>query len=100
MAEARHEVEIETVAEVRAIERETINVMFHPDDRIVQILANQRYGDVASITFPLTAANAIITAIQRIVDAEQGEAPYVIFTPIGGVEQKLYGRAGSQTNDQ
>jgi hypothetical protein len=68
--DARHEVEIETVAEVTSVARETITVLFHDDERIVHLLANQRYGDIASITFPLAKARDLIGAIQRIVDAE------------------------------
>ena len=65
----RHEVQIETVAEVMAITRETITVLFHDEDRIVQLLADQRHN-IHSISFPLSKASEIIGALQRIVDAE------------------------------
>jgi len=65
----RHEVQIETVAEVMAVTRETVTVLFHDEDRTVQLLADQRY-DIHSISFPLSKASAIIGALQRIVDAE------------------------------
>lgn len=65
----RHEVQIEIVAEVMAVTRETITVLFHGEERIVQLLADQRY-DIHSISFPLSKASEIIAALQRIVDAE------------------------------
>ena len=66
----RHEVEIETVAEVQAVARESVTILFHDDERIIQMLADQRYGDIVSITFPVARAPAVIAALQTIVDAE------------------------------
>lgn len=67
------EVTIETVAEVVSVARETISVVFHADERTVQLLADQRY-DIHSITFPVSKAPDLIAALQGIVDAEAGAA--------------------------
>jgi len=69
----RHEVEIETVAEVMAVDRETLTILFHDDERLVHLMSSPRWRDLQSITFPLAATRKVIAALQAIVDAE-GEA--------------------------
>jgi len=61
---------IETVAEVRSVARERVEVLFHADERIVQLISLNAYPGVQGITWPLGATLAVIQALQAIVDAE------------------------------
>lgn len=67
---SRHEIDIETVAEVPAVERESVWIGFHDDDRIIQLMKSTPWSDVQSITFPVDRTPDIIAALQAIYDAE------------------------------
>lgn len=71
---SRHEIDIETVAEVPAVERESVWIGFHDDERIIQLMKSSAWHDVQSITFPVDRAPAIIAALQAIYDAEGEKA--------------------------
>jgi hypothetical protein len=67
-SEGTHRVTIETVAEVMAVSRETLDIRYYPTERLVHLMAD-RYGELQSIAFPVASAGAVIAALQAIVDA-------------------------------
>ena len=76
MAEQRQsediEVEIETVAEVQAVNRETVKFNYHADLDAIQILQTTHWGDVQSISFPASKAAVVANAILEM--ARQGQS--------------------------
>jgi hypothetical protein len=63
---------VETVAEVHAVQRETLEVMGYPVERQVHLMCNQRFGDLQSITFPADKAEAVCAAIMAAAAKAMG----------------------------
>lgn len=66
-----HNVEIETVAEVVAVEKETVTVCFYEDQRVINLMTRcSAWRDLQSISFPVDKTPEIIAAIKHIYDIE------------------------------
>ena len=72
MADEPHKIEIETVAEVTAVDRETVEVLFHADEQIIHLMKSSPYGDLHSITFPVGKAQAVCDAILQLAGNARG----------------------------
>jgi len=66
----RHEVEIETVAEVAAVARQSVKASYYRDERIICLAASSPWRDYQQISWPVEKTPAVIAALQRIYDAE------------------------------
>lgn len=72
----RHEIKIETVAEVQAVAREAVSVNYYRDDERVYLSQSSPYRDYQSIGFPLSKAREIAAAIIEIAErADTGTGP-------------------------
>lgn len=70
-AESKHKVEIETVAEVTAVERQAVGIAYLEDERVIQLSYSPPFGgELQFISFPLAASRNIIAALTAIADAE------------------------------
>lgn len=70
----KHEFEIETVAQVDAVARETVLVSFYEGDAVVQIMGAKPYGELQFISFPVAKAREIAATLIGIADAA-GQVP-------------------------
>ena len=65
-------IEIETVAEVLAVERETLAIMRFDDEQLIGLGWSGRYGgEYQQLTFPMAKAGAVAAAIIELARGKQ-----------------------------
>lgn len=68
--DSRHKIEIETVAPVERVERESVGVVFYPKEGVVSISQSSAFGDYHYVSWPLAKTRDVTAALQQIADAE------------------------------
>jgi hypothetical protein len=70
MADEPNKIEVEVVAEVRAVDREVVDVVYHDDQRLISLYGD-RYGDLQTISFPADKARAVCDAILQLAEQKR-----------------------------
>lgn len=59
-------IEIETVAEVTYVERESVSVNYYPDDRLVTLSQSSSMREYQSIRIPLDKVEEVVAAMLKL----------------------------------
>jgi hypothetical protein len=83
MADKAPEIVVETVAEVEAVHRQKIEVIFHADEQLIQLCYDSHYGELQFISFPAAKAGEICAAIMSMSELATRPKPAASGFPTG-----------------